>query len=136
MKYFEGFLIAQPLASLMDQFPNLSQKADALPELWQVGQLVTLAEPHYGPHNPCGSVGVVYVIDTEDPEMPYVGILMESGDDLNLIDALQVHNSFISLGIVPFDYEFSSCQTLMADQQKGLFLPCFQAAHRLMHKDE
>ena len=135
MKYFQSLPIPfTPLS--MNCVPELLLEAGDYLGLWQVGQLVTLCEPHYGPYNPCGSVGVVYAIDTENPEMPYVGILMESGDDLNLIDALQVHNSFISLGIVQFDYEFSSCQRLVADQQKGLFLPCFQAAHQLMNKDE
>ena len=116
--------------------PHFTQEADGPAELWQVGQLVTLCEPHYGDHNPCGSVGVVYIVDTEDPEIPYVGILMESGDDLNLIEALQVHDSFISLGREPFDYDFSNCQTLLADQKKGLFQPFFQAAHRLLNSHE
>ena len=137
MKYSVGSPIVQSHAqTLMNRLSDFSEGADGKPELWQVGQLVCLCEPAYGAHNPVGSVGFVYVVDTEDPDNPYVGIMMESGEDLNLIDALHVHDSFINLGREIFNYEFFTCQILMSDQEKGLFLPLYQAAQRLLNNGE
>ena len=129
MKYFEHLTIPQPYVPfVMDHSTDLFENADSDFNLWQVGQLVSLTEPSYGIHNPSGSVGVVYMVDTDDPASPYLGIIMESGDDLGLIEASYIHDSFISLGRKPFDYQFVNCQTLMSDQVKGVFLPYFQIA--------
>lgn len=134
MEYFEGSFIVQSHATLlMDSLSDFSEEANANPALWQVGQLVSLCEPSYGAHNPVGSVGFVYVVDTDDPDTPYVGIIMESGEDLNLIEALHVQDSFVNLGQESFDYEFITYQKLMADQVNGLFLPLYQKANRLLN---
>lgn len=129
MKYSTEFSLGQAKQKLPSKSStSQAMKANDVPEVWQVGQLVTLCEPIAT--NPTGCVGLVYQLDMDDPQTPYVAIILETGDDLNLIQAAHVHDSFVALVREPFTYEFISPTTLMTDFKRGLFTELFAKGHR------
>lgn len=135
MKYSLDSFPAQAQQYLsMEHSTNLAVEANEAPEIWQVGQLVSLCEPIAT--NPTGCVGLVYQLDMDDPQTPYVAIILETGDDLNLIEAAHVHDSFVALSWEPISYEFSTPAALMADFKRGLFTEHFAKGHRISCRDK
>ncbi len=118
----------------MEHATNRAIGIHSTPEIWQVGQVVSLCEPIAT--NPAGCVGLVYQLDMDDPQTPYVAIILETGDDLNLFEAAHVHDSFVALIWEPISYEFSTPAALMADFNRGLFTEHFAKGHRISCGDK
>jgi hypothetical protein len=128
MKYSVDTTIDQA-TMLMDVSTDLSEECQSNSEFWQVGQLVMLSEPGYS--NPVGSIGVVYQVDSDDLQTTHVAIILESGEDCNLIPLGDALYSFVSIGREEFDYEFLSPNSLMSDFTRGIFTPLLLIAQRL-----
>ena len=132
--YAPSSFVQRQVPLFMERLADQSLEPHFPSTTWQVGQLLTLCEPIAT--NPAGCVGLIYQVDMDDPDTPYVAIILETGDDLNLIEATHVQDHFIPISAEPFGYEFIDADTLMADFRDGLFNDLFTIAHvRLNHHD-
>ena len=102
------------------------QPVQGIPEkVWQTGEVVLLMENIL--FNKMSTVGIVYLV-VNHKGVPYVSILLESGSDLGMIETENICNSYLPVGQIDLNYEFSSADQLMEDFIQGRFSTCFECA--------